>query len=165
MLLKVVLKSILFYWESIAYIPKGILTKIRKKCFSFLWMARKQAEGIPLVKWRVISLPKVLGGWGVKNLELFCKAIAAKNLWRLFQNLGSLSGRIILSKYCSGLILTDWIRRPVKTYKNGSIGWKALILAFRLVGNWTTWKKGNGKHVRLGEDSWSREGENFGLPS
>ena len=139
--------------------------KIRKKYFSFLWTISKQVEGIPLVKWRVIYLPKELGGWGVKNLELFCKSLAAKTLWRLFQNPGSLWGRIILSKYCSSLSLTDWIRSPVKTHKNGSIGWNALIVAYLLVGNWTAWKIGDGKHVRLGEDSWSREGENFGLPS
>ena len=135
MILKAVLQSIPIYWASIAYIPKGILTKIRNKCLSFLCTASKQAEGISLVKWRVIALPKELGGWGVKNMELFCKSLAAKNLWRLFKNLGSLRGRIILSKYFSGLSLTDWIRSPVKTHKNGSIGWKAMILAYPLVGN------------------------------
>ena len=124
-------------------------------------MTSKHVEGILLIKWRVISLPKELGGWGVKNLELFCKALAAKTLWRLFQNPGSLWGRIILSKYCLGLSLTDWIRSPVKTHKNGSIGWKWLILEFPFVGNWTTWKIGDGKQVILGEDPWSGAGQNF----
>jgi len=65
-LLKVILQSIPVYWASITYIPKGFLTKIRKKCFSFLRTTSNQAEGIPLVKWRVIALPKELGGWGVR---------------------------------------------------------------------------------------------------
>ena len=38
-LLKFMLQSIPVYWESISYIPKGILAKIRKKILSFLWKA------------------------------------------------------------------------------------------------------------------------------
>ena len=45
-LIKVVLQSNLVYWESITYIPKGILAKIRKKFFAFLWTTSKQNEGI-----------------------------------------------------------------------------------------------------------------------
>ena len=61
-MLKAVLQSIPVYWASIAYIPKGILTKIRKLCFSFLWTASKQNDGISLVKWKTLALPKKLGG-------------------------------------------------------------------------------------------------------
>ena len=32
------------------YIPKGILTKIINKYFTFLWTKTKKKEGIPLVK-------------------------------------------------------------------------------------------------------------------
>ena len=86
MLIKAVLQSIPVYWASIVYIPKGILTKIRKKCFSFLWTTSNKNEGIPLAKWTTIALPKVLGGWGIKNPKLFCRALEAKSLWRLDQN-------------------------------------------------------------------------------
>jgi hypothetical protein len=62
-LVKVVLESILVYWMSIAHIPKGILDKIRKKCFSFLWVGKREKKGIPLVKWsRVANLKEVGGG-------------------------------------------------------------------------------------------------------
>ena len=54
-LIKLVLKSIPIYWASTAYIPRGILNKIQKKFFSFLWIASKQVEGIPLVKWTTMS--------------------------------------------------------------------------------------------------------------
>ena len=40
-LVKVVLQSIPVYWASIAYIPKGIITKIWKACFTFLWTTSK----------------------------------------------------------------------------------------------------------------------------
>ena len=84
-MLKVVLQSIPVYWASISYIPKGILTKIRKLCFSFLWTASKQNDVIALVKWKTLAMPKNLGGWGIKNIDMFTKALAAKTLWRLIQ--------------------------------------------------------------------------------
>ena len=152
-LLKSVLQSILVYWASIAYIPKGILTKIRKLCFSFLWITSKHIEGIPLVKWKTLARPKELGGWGIKNLELFCKALAANTMCIFLQNPENLWARVILSKYCYESSLTDWIKNPDKTFKNGSIGWKATILAYPLVGKWISWKIGDGRQVRVGEDT------------
>ena len=91
-LLKAVLQSIPVYWVTIAYIPKGILQKLRKKCFSFLWMAKRHSEGIPLAKWQLLASPKELGGWGIKNPFLFCQSLAVKTLWRLIKNPGSLWG-------------------------------------------------------------------------
>ena len=98
-LLKAVLQSIPVYWASIAHIPKGIIAKIRKKCINFLWTTRSKKEGIPLVKWPKIVLPKSRGGWGIKNLDLFCKALAAKSLWRLVENPDMLWGRTLREKY------------------------------------------------------------------
>ena len=132
-MLKLVLQSIPVYWASIAYIPKGILTKIRKLCFSFLWTASKQTEAIDLVKWKTLSKPKNLGGWGIKNLELFSKALAAKSLWRLIKNPDKLWRKFIVTKYYPDNNILEWIRTPDKTFKNGSIVWKEMVTAFPLI--------------------------------
>ena len=163
-MIKAVLQSIPVYWASIAYIPKGILTKIRKTCFSFLWTTSKQNEGIPLTKWTNISLPKEFGGWGIKNPMLFSRALDTKSLWRLVQNTNTLWGRVLCSKYFPDTTLLEWFRSPNKSFRNGSIGWKAMILSFRLIRNWTTWKIGNERSVRLGEDPWAGVGEDYKLP-
>lgn len=47
--------------DSIAYIPKGKLKKIRKKSFSLLWFGSRKNEGIALVKWSNLAHPKELG--------------------------------------------------------------------------------------------------------
>jgi hypothetical protein len=70
-LVKSVLESILVYWSSIAHVPKGILDRMRKCCYSFLWTGRRAQEGIPLVKWERIARLKALGGWGIKKLYVF----------------------------------------------------------------------------------------------
>jgi hypothetical protein len=46
--------------------------------FSFLWTGKKDKEGMHLISWKRISKPKKIGGWGIKNIFTFGKALAAK---------------------------------------------------------------------------------------
>jgi hypothetical protein len=80
-LLKSVLNNISFYWETIVKILEGILSKIRKLNFQFLWRGKKESGGIPMVKWSHISLPNELGGLSIKNILCFFKSLAAKSVW------------------------------------------------------------------------------------
>ena len=57
----------------------------------------------------------------------------------------------------------EWFKNPNKTNKNGSIGWKALILEFSLFGSWIAWRIGNGTRVKVGEDPWVGPGEEYRL--
>jgi hypothetical protein len=41
-----------------------------------------------LVSWRKITIPKSQGGWGLKNIFMFSKALAAKIVLRLLQGVG-----------------------------------------------------------------------------
>jgi hypothetical protein len=69
-----------------AKIPKILLNKIRRRMFSFLWTGKK--ESIHLVNWKRIAKPKKIGGWGIKNIFWFGKALATKSLWRCLMVLG-----------------------------------------------------------------------------
>jgi hypothetical protein len=55
-LLKLGIESIPVYLTSIASVPKGILLKIRKASFQFLWSRSGRRRGIMLVKWNKVSL-------------------------------------------------------------------------------------------------------------
>jgi hypothetical protein len=52
-------------------IPKGILNRIRKSSFQYLWAGQRGAKGIHLAKWLAIAAPEDLGGWGIKNIHTF----------------------------------------------------------------------------------------------
>lgn len=151
-LLKSILESIPIFWTSLVVAPKGILTKICKISFQFLWSGPCVSGGIPLVKWSHVALPKELGGWGLKNIYTFAQALADKSLWRFIQN-NSLWGRVLKSKYLPRQSIVEWIRQPHKSSK-GSIISRALVSSFPLVGPWVVWQVGNGKEIRLGEDPW-----------
>ena len=94
-LVKVVLEAILVYWMSLSWIPKGILERIRRVCFRFLWSGKKEVQVTPWVNWKRIAVPKGLGGWGLKDIFLFSKALAAKGGWRLVHS-NSLWTRVIV---------------------------------------------------------------------
>ena len=132
---------------------------------SFLWTESKKAEGIPLVKWTTIVLPKCKGGRGIKNPELFSKALAAKYLWRMIENPKFLWGRTMRLKYCPNSSIEEWFTQAVKTHKGGSICWKDFVLAFPLIGNWVAWKIGNERSIHIGQDPWKGSGDNFRLMS
>lgn len=70
-LVKIVLENILVFWLTLAKIHVSILDDIRRKTFNFLWAGNKEKFSYHLVNWKVLSQPKVCGGWGLKhNLTL-----------------------------------------------------------------------------------------------
>ena len=99
-LVKSVLEAIPVYWMSLSWIPKGILEKIRRLCFRYLWSGKKEEQVTPWVGWKKIAIPKGLGGWGLKNIFHFSQVLAAKGGSRLLQ-LDSLWTRVIKHKYLS----------------------------------------------------------------
>jgi hypothetical protein len=38
-----------------------------------------------------------------------------------------------------------------------------MVDSFPLIGDWTIWRVGNGKNLRLGKDSWEGSGNAFNL--
>ena len=82
-LVKSVLEAISVYWMHF-WIPMGVIEKIRKICFKFLWAGNIDSSyGLPWTSWKFLANPKFLGGWGLKILALFAKALAAKSVWNL----------------------------------------------------------------------------------
>ena len=152
-LVKAVLEAIPVYWMSLSYIPKGILERIRRICFIFLWSGKKDDQTTPWVNWKRIATPKGLGGWGLKDIFLFSKALAAKGGCRLVKT-SSLWTRVIKQKYIPSESLLDWIIKPRKTHSGGSVIWKAIVKSFSLIENNLAWDVGNGESVLIGRDPW-----------
>ena len=103
-----------------------------------------------MVKWKKLVLPKSRGGWGIKNLDLFCKALVAKSFWRLVENPDTLWGRTMRKKYSPNDSIEEWFRQPTKSHKGGSMCWKAFVVAFPLVGNWVSWHIGDDRKISKG---------------
>ena len=152
-LVKAVLEAIPVYWMSLTWIPKGILESIRRICFRFLWSGKKEEQVTPWVNWKRIVVPKGLGGWGLKNIFLFTKDLAAKGGWRLVKTT-SLWTRVIKQKYLPEESIEAWIRNPRKSHSGGSMIWKAVVKSFHLIESKLAWNVGNGEKLLVGRDPW-----------
>jgi hypothetical protein len=101
---------------------------------------------MPWVKWEVLAVPKILGGWGLNNIHLFSKALAAKFSRRLI-SIESLWKKLVYHKYIFPDSIEEWIRRPIKELLNCSVIWKSLTKYFSVVGEGLAWQVGNGTRV------------------
>jgi hypothetical protein len=132
--MKVVLEAIPVYWMSLSWIPKGILEKIEDSASDLFGQESKDHYTIPWEKWELLARPKALGGWGLKNIFTFAKALAAKSSWRLITT-NNLWTQVVTHKYINPGSLEEWIRRANKTSPNCSIIWKAIIKSFHVIGD------------------------------
>jgi len=57
-------------------------------------------------------------------------------------------------KYIDPISPLEWIRQPIKSSKNASVIWKALVAAIQIIEKGLAWKVGDGSSVRLGRDPW-----------
>ena len=95
-MVKSVLEVILVYSMSLAWIPKEFLEKVRRICSRFLWNGKSENSVTPWARWDRIVQPKILGGWGLKNIFKISKALATELDWRLSTN--TLWTEVVLNK-------------------------------------------------------------------
>ena len=131
----------------------GIIEKIKKFCFKFLWSGNNDSSGAPWASWKTLACLKFLGGWGLKIRAVFAKALAAKSVWNVIQGSG-LWVQIVVPKYVYPFSLLEWIRSSVKHKRSMSICWKVVLWSFDIIGNNLVSKIGNGVDVHLGMDPW-----------
>eukprot|EP00253_Pinus_taeda_P030772 PITA_30772 len=161
-LIKPVLLAIPVYWAALTWIPKGVLEKIRRLCFRFLWAGSKENSFLPWVAWDKLARPKDWGGWGIKRFPEFSLSLAEKSGWRLI-TMETLWTRVVKRKYIDPIPMEDWIRSQEKKMKHSSVIWKATVEAFSVIEQGLAWKVGDGRHVRIGRDPWVGCNENFAL--
>jgi hypothetical protein len=82
-LIKSILESQEVYWMALAAIPVTILNRIRQLIFTFLWSGGSEKKHLHLCSWDSIAKPKLVGGWGLRNIFLFNKSLASNTLWRV----------------------------------------------------------------------------------
>ena len=100
-------------------------------------------------------LPDYLGGWGLKNIYNFSKAMAAKTGWHLISTL-SLCTEVVWHKYIAPTSLINWIHNPVR--REGSISGilKEVTDSLDVIQLGLAWKIGNASRFCIYIDPWPR---------
>eukprot|EP00253_Pinus_taeda_P008243 PITA_08243 len=153
MLIKAVIEATPVYWMTLAWIPRGILSRLQSICAKFLWNGHHTGKHFSWVNWATIAKPKQWGGWGIKNLDFFAKALAAKLGWRLLTT-ESLWTQVAQAKYTKPMHLMDWLRLQHIPGRNTSNIWKAVLQSLPLLRDGITWRIKEGNSVRIGVDPW-----------
>jgi hypothetical protein len=150
-LVKAVLESLPVYWLALAHIPLSVLNKIRQLVFSFLWSGNKKSRSYHLCNWETVSKPKLYGGWGLRNIFIFYRALASNTLWRVLTKIG-IWNRVIKDKYLPYESVHTWLRSASAGSTYGSQTWKNLINSLPLVLQWLAWNPGTGQSIVIGKD-------------
>jgi hypothetical protein len=106
-LIKVVLEIQPVYWMSLATVPNSVLVKLCHLIFSFLWLGCSERKQSHLCNWETIARPKKVGGWGLRNISLFNKSLAAKTLWRGLTKAG-IWHKVLKDKYLPFVSVSTW---------------------------------------------------------
>ena len=98
-LLKAVAQAIPTYAMQCFRIPKSIIEGIERMCRNFFWGQKGEEKKMAWVAWDKLYLSKKEGGLGVRNFDVFNRALLAKQAWRVLTMSESLIARVLKGKY------------------------------------------------------------------
>ena len=96
-------------------------------------------------------LPKKWGGWGIKDLYIFSRALVANVVWRLIMT-KNISMKIIVRNYVYPLSIIDWVQLQNKYKTNVSTIWKFVLTSFNIIDFGLARRIGSGEHALIEVD-------------
>lgn len=124
-----------------------------------VWIGRTQE--IPFVVQNNVCLPKCCGGLGIRKLRHLNSALQAKQVWRIFNNIGEWRD-ILVDKY---------IRRPSLRYllndsdiPTSSVIRNRILKARTLANSKAKQKVGDGENILFWHDNWLIQGPLINKP-
>jgi hypothetical protein len=104
-----------------------------------------------LCRWDSIAKPKLVGGWGLRNIFLFNKSLASNSLWHVLSQDG-IWHRVIIGKYISHISVPSWLRHTFNSPTNASLIWRSLLKYIHIIQHWLCWKPRSGHTIHIGRD-------------
>ncbi|GER25079.1 RNA-directed DNA polymerase [Striga asiatica] len=129
---------------------KILCRKISQTFASFWWKKKAdQNRGIHWKSWTYLTLPKVKGGLGFKDILLFNRALIAKQLWKLLTRPNLLVCKVLKAKYFPQESLFT-----VPKKKNGSWLWNSWIEVRDSMQEGARYDIRDGKSMKIWEFPW-----------
>ncbi|KAJ4785579.1 RNA-directed DNA polymerase (reverse transcriptase)-related family protein [Rhynchospora pubera] len=142
-----VISSIPIYFLSVFLLPKWVLNSIDKLRRQFIW---GESSAITPLNWTTVCLPKALGGFGLRNLQLQNITLLIRWWWRLYGIEDSIWAQIagLIYKRAGPLV------GPMMWISAGSFFWhqlRSIRFYFQLFTRWTV---GDGNAILVWVDNW-----------
>ncbi|XP_042944602.1 uncharacterized protein LOC122278481 [Carya illinoinensis] len=159
-LIKAVLQSIPTYSMNVFRFTRKLCKVINSMIANFWWSGNKDSRGIHWKGWDKMGENKKNGGMGFRDIDVFNRAMLAKQGWMLQTNVESLAARIFKEKYFSKSQFID-----AKIGYKPSFIWRSLLHAQDLVKAGMVWRVGNGKSISIWNNKWLPNGSDFKVRS
>ncbi|GKV27402.1 hypothetical protein SLEP1_g36575 [Rubroshorea leprosula] len=143
-----VLSSLLVFFMSFFFVPKGVINELEKIRRDFLWGKKEGGGGISWVKWDSVCKPKEEGGLGVRDLRTFNIVLLGKWWGRMAGKERGLWKRVLNTKY--GVEEGRWLEWVRGEIKGGSYWWRDLCRINFILPNRENWL-GEGFNIHLGD--------------
>jgi hypothetical protein len=156
-LIKSVAQSIPTYCMSSFLLPSTLGEEIQRMLNSFWWGSnRSNGRGINWLNWDKLTMRKEHGGMGFRHLYGFNLAMLGKQGWRLTTNHDTIVAKIFKARYYPrGSFL------EANLGHNPSFIWRSIHTSQVIVKGGLRWRIGDGKNIRVWQDAWLRDEDNF----
>ncbi|KAH0976609.1 hypothetical protein GBA52_026328 [Prunus armeniaca] len=115
----------------------------------FWWKNSKYCKGISWAKWEHLCFTKDEGGMGFRDLELFNKALVAKQCWRLITNEQSMIHKVLKARYFPNCNFLAAGKGRASSYV-----WRSLIWGCELLLSGLRKRIGDGQETLVYGDAW-----------
>jgi hypothetical protein len=115
----------------------------------FWWGRSGDVKSVAWMSWARLGASKMKGGMGFRDLEIFNRALLAKQGWRLLKFYESLVARVMKAKYFRN---EDFMSAQLG--RRHSYAWRSIFNARGIVDDGSMWRVGNGKKVGIWKDRW-----------
>lgn len=144
-----VLTAIPSHASSCFQLPMSLCKKIQSALMRFFWDSADKKK-ICWISWSKLTLPKLMGGLGIRDIQLFNIALLAKQAWRLVSAPDCLLSRVLIGKYCQKANFLE-----VSPISNASHGWRSVLMGKNILITHLGKAVGDGNSTRVWDSRWS----------
>ncbi|XP_073153533.1 uncharacterized mitochondrial protein AtMg00310-like [Henckelia pumila] len=142
-------------------VPISLADELQRMLNSFWWgLKREEGRGMNWMKWNKMCTAKDDEGLGFREFLNFNLAMLEKQGWRLISDPDAFVSKVFKAKYYSK---EDFLNAKLR--HNPSFVWRSIWSSWVLLEKGIRWKIGDGKHIRVWEESWLRDSKNKKLES
>ncbi|KAK3226387.1 hypothetical protein Dsin_006249 [Dipteronia sinensis] len=143
-LFKAVIQSIPSYAMSLFRLPKSLTDEIHRLSARFWWGGNERSRKMHWCTWKRLCKRKMDGGLGFRDLEVFNRALIAKQCWRIFKNPDSLASGTLKGCYFPDCGFLEATKKA-----SGSFLWNILLWGKGILDKGLRWRVENGTSIRV----------------